>query len=62
MRLLSIDLSCESPNHGEPERQPNLGCQVQKVPGVLSLPSPWLLLIGMLNAGKHIDLRVHHKH
>ena len=30
------------------KKQPHLGGQVQKVPGVLSLPAPGLLLVGPL--------------
>jgi hypothetical protein len=42
----------------------DVGQEALQLPGVLSLPSPWLLLVGlllgMLDAGKHIDLQVHH--
>jgi hypothetical protein len=42
----------------------NIGKEALQLPCVLSLPSPWLLLVGpllgMLDAGEHIDLHMHH--
>ena len=49
----------------------DVGQEALQLPGVLTLPSPWLLLVrlllvgpllGMLDAGKHIDLHVHHNY
>ena len=43
----------------------DVGQEALQLPGVLSLPSPWLLLVsklGLLDAGNHIDLHVQHNH